>query len=55
MDQSIFDIRGGGGVISLENLAQETRLSNDIQNTVFLLPYTNEAITYLCIRQTLWN
>ena len=42
MDQSFFDIRGGESVISLENLAQETRLSNNIQSTVFLLPYTHE-------------
>lgn len=42
MDQSFFDIRGGESVISLENLAQETRLSNNIQSTFFLLPYTHE-------------
>lgn len=40
MDQSFFEIRGAESVISLENLAQETRLSNNIQSTVFFYYHT---------------
>ena len=49
MDQSFFDIlEGGGGVISLENLTQETRLSNNIQNTIF---YCHTPIRQLDVKE----
>ena len=40
MDQSFFEIRGAESVISFENLAQKTRLSNNIQSTVFFYYHT---------------